>query len=122
MAFSLGARVATGLMLDDILGVAGAGALKGIKFSVFICGTFPALGVGEEDGVGRGGEEKKLAVASIHVQGSGDPWAAEGQKLMERYFDQAMARTVKFTGGHQVPSGIKETAEIAALVMEVWEG
>ncbi|KAM7219421.1 Serine hydrolase FSH [Rhypophila decipiens] len=117
MAFSQGTRVATGLMMDEVFGV--GGLLSGILFAVLFCGTFPVLRI--RDGkVTTTEKEGKLAVRSVHVQGSVDPWAAEGTRLMETYFERDMARTVKFNGGHQVPTGTRETGEIVELVMEAW--
>ncbi|KAK3292395.1 uncharacterized protein B0H64DRAFT_376936 [Chaetomium fimeti] len=46
---------------------------------------------------------------------SHDPWAAEGRRLIETYFEPTLAKTVKFSGGHQVPAGRIEVAQIAAI-------
>jgi predicted esterase len=122
MAFSQGTRVATGLMLDATLG------LK-VKLAILICGTFPALPIGPDGQSCRGqsaastGQQyasKRLGIPSIHVQGTQDPWAAEGVRLRETYFDTEMATVVKFNGGHRVPTQSKEVAQVAASVLEAW--
>lgn len=126
MAFSQGTRVATGLLLDE------GGLGGGLRFAILICGTFPALLVGGGGGGSgkKGGEDELSSLAkpkqvldipSIHLQGSYDPWSTEGVRLKETYYAPGLAKTVKFSGGHQVPAGPKEAAEVAAWVLEVFK-
>jgi predicted esterase len=63
---------------------------------------------------------KTLSIPSIHVQGSYDPWAAEGIRLMETYFDSKLVKIVKFNGGHQVPTGTEEASQVVKLVLDAW--
>lgn len=122
MAFSQGTRVATGLMLDE------DGLGSRLKFAILICGTFPALLVGGTAGKQNGGAQSSLAkpnqvleIPSIHLQGSYDPWSTEGVRLKNTYYAPDLAKTVKFNGGHQVPAGTKEAAEVAMWVLEMFK-
>lgn len=108
MAFSQGARVATGLCLDRELGAH-------IKFAVMICGAPPALLLAPDL------SSQPLDMVSIHVQGACDPCKAQSIKLLETYFHSARARMVKFNGGHEVPAGVKEATKIADEVMAAWD-
>lgn len=111
MAFSQGTRVATGLMMDP--------ELRGnIKFAVLICGTFPVLSVARDGTAAT--PSSKLDIPSIHLHGSYDPWQAEGIRLKQTYFDEKLVSTIKFSGGHQVPAGSKETDEVVAWVQDKW--
>lgn len=119
MAFSQGTRVATGLMLDADLG-------RNIKFAILICGTFPVLGIADQAPakvpVGVASREVgRLTIPSIHLQGSYDPWQAEGIRLKETYYDSKLVSTVKFSGGHQVPAGVKEADQVASWVLSEWQ-
>ncbi|KAI1779148.1 serine hydrolase FSH [Hypoxylon cercidicola] len=109
MAFSQGARVAVGLCLDDELG-------SRIRFALLISATFPALPIQEHMAPG-----SVVAIPSVHVQGTSDPWGAEGEKLRTTYFDQDRATLVKFTGGHTVPTVQLEVRRVVMAVMKVWE-
>lgn len=117
MAFSQGTRVATGMMLDPEL-------RRGIKFAILICGTFPVLAIGGDGSksaaVATQGEQK-LGVPSIHLHGSYDPWQAEGVRLKQTYYDEKLVSTIRFSGGHQVPAGSKETEEVASWVRDKWK-
>jgi len=108
IAFSVSARVATGLCLDKELSV-------DIKFVIIICGGFPALLLTPEN------TSPPLDMVSIHIQGTRDPWKAQSAKLLDTYFNSARAKIIKFSSGHEVPAGIKEGAKIAEEVIAAWE-
>ncbi|KAH8169124.1 serine hydrolase (FSH1) domain-containing protein [Sarocladium implicatum] len=117
MAFSQGTRVATGLMLDAEL-------RKNIKFAIIICGTFPVLAVDQSQIAAVGVSAtvaQKLGIPSIHLHGSYDPWHAEGIRLKQTYYDENLASSIKFKGGHQVPAGKKEAEEVASWVQDMWK-
>jgi predicted esterase len=107
LAFSQGARVATGLCLDREMGI-------NIKFVIMICGAFPPILLAPEP------LSHPLDMVSIHIQRTTDPWKSQSTKLSETYFNSARARTIKFNGGHAVPAGIKEAETIADEVMAAW--
>ncbi|KAI4859498.1 serine hydrolase FSH [Hypoxylon rubiginosum] len=109
MAFSQGARVAVGLCLDDELG-------SRIRFALLISATFPALPIQEQMI-----SEPVVSIPSVHVRGSSDPWAAEGEKLRTTYFDKDRATLVRFTGGHTVPVAQLEVRRVVAAVKRAWD-
>ncbi|KAH7340070.1 serine hydrolase FSH, partial [Pyrenochaeta sp. MPI-SDFR-AT-0127] len=121
MAFSQGTRVATGLCLDSELG-------SRIKFAILIAATFPALPV--EDDLGRLSKyldvkadvamAKRLRIPSVHVQGSVDPWAAEGDCLRRIYYDDEKAVKITFKGGHTVPVVKREVSQVVKAVAKAW--
>ncbi|KAI1766322.1 serine hydrolase FSH [Hypoxylon sp. FL1150] len=104
MAFSQGARVATGLLLDEELG-------SKIQFALFISATFPALPV--QDHIS---PESTISIPLVHVQGTSDPWAAEGNRLRETYFDKGRTTLIKFSGGHTVPTTQLDARRVAMAV------
>ncbi|EAW08946.1 putative oxidoreductase [Aspergillus clavatus NRRL 1] len=108
MGFSQGTRVATALCLDP-------GLAAHIKFAIMICGIGPSLPLTAEP------LSPTLDFLSIHVQGNADPWAARGARLSREYFNQKFAKTVKFIGGHEVPTRIKDVEKIAREIMVVYD-
>ena len=129
MAFSQGARVATGLCLDEELG-------RQIKFAVLFAGTFPALEIGEDGSSGsrsiRDSDPDadadtvtpslaKSNIPSVHVQGTSDPWAAEGDRLKTTYFAEQFATVVRFAGGHTCPVAKDDAARVVKAVVAAWK-
>ncbi|KAI1085701.1 serine hydrolase FSH [Whalleya microplaca] len=107
MAFSQGTRVANALCLDRELGAH-------IKFIVNICGFSGLLPLTSEL------EHRTLDLPSIHVQGSADPWAVKAARFSKGYFNQACATTIKFRGGHEVPTGLGEVVKIADAMIAAY--
>lgn len=117
MAFSQGTRVATGLLLDAELG-------RNITFAIIICATFPILAIDQSQaviGTASGTVAQKLGIPSIHLHGSYDPWHAEGVLLKQTYYEEKLASSIKFKGGHQVPTGKEEAEEVASWVRDMWK-
>jgi pimeloyl-ACP methyl ester carboxylesterase len=126
MAFSQGARVATGLCLDEELG-------RRIKFAVLFAATFPALEIGEAGSSGSRSMSDsdpdadtvtpslaKLNIPSVHVQGTSDPWAAEGDRLKTTYFAESFATLVRFAGGHTCPVAKDDAERVVKAVVAAW--
>ncbi|KAM0208908.1 hypothetical protein ACHAPQ_009578 [Fusarium lateritium] len=122
MAFSQGTRVATGLCLDPALG-------SSIRFAILIAGTFPALSLQPStpetsDVVPAFNsikhQHRNLQIASIHVQGTMDPWGPESARLLKECWSRELATIVKFHGAHQVPTGKKDAQAVAEAVMTCW--
>ncbi|KAI4865033.1 serine hydrolase FSH [Hypoxylon rubiginosum] len=112
MAFSQGTRVAAALCLDPELG-------GGIRFAILICGF---AGVLPLDGSDSGLESRVLDLPSVQAQGVSDPWAAKAAKLAEKScFDPALARTIKFRGGHDVPVAMGDVVKITNEIFAVYE-
>lgn len=107
MGFSQGARVATALCLDPELG-------RDIKFAIMVCGICPTLALSAVESK----MPLPLNIVSVHVQGSVDPWTAKGKKLSMQYFNQGLARVVKFKGGHEIPVKTADVQRIAEAMAE----
>lgn len=135
MAFSQGARVATGLLCHlEKLKRKGSSDMPDIKFAVINSGTYPPLLLDSDadvlnnsveerllsDGGGRS-EGKRLLLPSIHLQGSQDPWRPESERLLEDFFTKEQATVIEFTGGHQVPVSDNDTAKIVEAIRRLAE-
>ncbi|KAE9376018.1 hypothetical protein N431DRAFT_502814 [Stipitochalara longipes BDJ] len=107
MAFSQGARVATGLCLDTVLG-------KQLRFAILIAATFPALHVDDS------GPSKLIIVPSVHIQGTKDPWRSEGSRLKATYFEDSTAELVSFVGGHAIPIAPRDVEKAVATILKAW--
>ncbi|KAK0107622.1 hypothetical protein ONS96_003428 [Cadophora gregata f. sp. sojae] len=123
MAFSQGARVATGICLDSVLG-------KQLRFAILIAATFPALHV---DDCGRNssscgtkvlsspvGPSKPIIIPSVHIQGTKDPWKLEGSRLKDTYFEDSNAELVSFVGGHAIPVAPRDVEKAVATILRAW--
>jgi predicted esterase len=123
MAFSQGARVATGLCLDTVLG-------KQLKFAILMAATFPALQVGDSAGTSlpRGtsalpdssGPAKPINIPSVHIQGTKDPWRSEGSRIKAAYYEDSTAELVQFTGGHAIPTAPRDVEKAVAAILKAW--
>ncbi len=125
MAFSQGARVATGLCLDSVLG-------KQLKFAILIAATFPALHVGdaERDSLSCAADAdvlpspavalKPISIPSVHIQGTKDPWRSECSRLKATYFEDGTAELVPFVGGHAIPVAPLSVDKAVAAILKTW--
>jgi predicted esterase len=123
MAFSQGARVATGLCLDTVLG-------KQLRFAILIAATFPALHVHdcERNSSSCGtnvlpspaGPSKPIIIPSVHIQGTKDPWRSEGSRLKATYFEDSTAELVPFVGGHAIPIAPRDVEKAVAAILKAW--
>ncbi|KAM3471714.1 hypothetical protein BBAD15_g12083 [Beauveria bassiana D1-5] len=125
LAFSQGARVATGLCLDSVLE-------KQLKLAILIAATFPALHVGdaERDSVSCVADaevlsspavaSKLISIPSVHIQGTKDPWRCEGSRLKATYFEDGTAEFVPFVGGHAIPVAPPSVDKAVAAILKTW--
>ncbi|KAG5655104.1 hypothetical protein KAF25_000227 [Fusarium avenaceum] len=122
MAFSQGTRVATGLCLDPAFG-------SSIRFAILIAGTYPALRL--QPSTSRISDpvpacnsikhqHRHLQIASIHVQGTMDPWGPESARLLKECWSRELATIIKFHGAHQVPTSKKDAQAVAEAVLKCW--
>jgi predicted esterase len=133
MAFSQGARVATGLLLH-LLEAEGLRLLPKLQFAVICCGTYPPLIVHDapspEKELGQkelvGGEKritatdgKKVTIASLHLHGSRDPWRPESERLQEECFDKSTSTVITFSGSHQIPAQDGDVAEVVQAMRQL---
>lgn len=122
MAFSQGARVATGVCLDSVLG-------KQLRFAILIAATFPALHVHGDKSPGDTNAPvlatlacppKPISVPSVHIQGTKDPWRSEGSRLKSTYFEDGNAELVPFVGGHAIPVAPRAVDKAVAAILTAW--
>lgn len=139
MAFSQGARVATGLLLylERLRQVDKLAELKlpSIGFVVLNSATFPPLHLDQatEDWTKSGGRgddasmdegtsglrvasERKVTIPSLHLCGSTDPWRPESEKMKADFFAGASSSVIEFTGGHQLPIRAPDTSQVVAAI------
>jgi predicted esterase len=127
MAFSQGARVATGLLLHlEKKRDQHCSGLPKIKFIIVNSATYPPLLFESESDLGDALDAsldrnsfKKVSISSIHIEGSNDPWNPESVKMREEYFDQQLSTVIPFVGGHQVPVTDKDADEITVAIRKV---
>ena len=128
MAFSQGARVATGFLLHlEKKRRQQRPDLPKIQFIIVNSATYPPLLFDSESDSGDMPNEsldqtslnKKLSIPSIHIEGSNDPWHPESVKMREEYFDQQLSMVIPFVGGHQVPVTDKDVNEITVAIRKL---
>lgn len=127
VAFSQGARVATGL-LSFVEKRLLKGCLQGlphIKFAVIISATYPPLFLDDDDdmvakdGVDSVTGKALCRIPSLHLHGSRDPWRSESKKLLKQNYDIGGATVVEFTGGHAVPTREQDVKEVVAAFRQL---
>ncbi|KAF3480346.1 citrinin biosynthesis oxidoreductase CtnB [Arthroderma uncinatum] len=138
MAFSQGARVATGLLLHlEEKRRNECSDLPEIKFIILNNATYPPLffdleswATDSADGSwaddssdrstdGRSSGERRVAIPSIHTQGLNDPWRPESEKMRVTYFEEDCSIVMPFTGGHQMPALDREANTIVDAIRKV---
>lgn len=141
LAFSQGARVATGLLYYlDKRRRKGSSDLPEMMFAVINSGTYPPLFL-EEDSAALeesaqnssveplhamktpetpdSGSKRKPNVPSIHLHGTHDPWRPESQKLLADFYETESAAIIEYTGGHQVPVMDKDTQKVVDAIRQL---
>jgi len=134
MAFSQGARVATGLLLylekmrrEGRLEELG---LPDLRFAVVNSATYPPLYLDQEteDWVKSGGagenvlsadaqkQKEKVTIPSLHLHGSTDPWRPESEKMKAEFFAEVSSSRMEYTGGHQVPLREQDTSKVVTAM------
>jgi pimeloyl-ACP methyl ester carboxylesterase len=135
MAFSQGARVATGLLLYlEKKRREGRLDMPHMKFTILNSATYPPLFVDDQsigtadspagnstDIISRSSYQSldKVNIPSIHIQGTNDPWHSESEKMRADFFDEALSTVIKFDGGHQVPVVDNDTNKIVAAIRQI---
>ncbi|KAH8597966.1 serine hydrolase FSH [Bisporella sp. PMI_857] len=117
LGFSQGARVASGLLLEQQLrGKDGGEGGKGLGFGVFLNGTSPVLGYG------LGEEERKvrLSCLTLHVVGLEDPWREESRRLLNDHCERDSAVLLEFPVGHRLPTVEEDTEKIKDEILRMW--
>lgn len=117
LGFSQGARLATGLLLEQQLGK-GIEWGEGLRFGVICNGTSPPL----TTNLSQKEKETRINIPTIHVIGLRDPWAAEGRYLRTIHCHVEQATIMEFDVDHRLPitpeDNKKLTTEIVRLYHE----
>ncbi|KAI4166489.1 MAG: hypothetical protein LQ348_007800 [Seirophora lacunosa] len=121
LGFSQGARLALGLLREQQEGR--ADAIEDFGFGVFICGTYPPLGLSSElfpvtptvqfetqrwDGA----HEGIIDVPTVHVVGDRDPYAPKS-RLLVRCSERSSRTVMEFDIGHHLPVKPADTQRLA---------
>ncbi|KAK4067251.1 uncharacterized protein Triagg1_7694 [Trichoderma aggressivum f. europaeum] len=100
MAFSQGARVATGLLLHLArMRRQGCDKYYNIRFAIISNATYPPLFLDDE----MPETAEVLTIPTLHLHGSNDPWRPESEEMLAKFFDHESAKTILFEGKHQLP-------------------
>ncbi|TVY30978.1 Esterase [Lachnellula hyalina] len=116
MGFSQGARTAAGLLYEQQLrdkGGEGEGLGVDFKFGVLCMGTSPPL-------TDKLSENELIAVPSIHVVGTSDPWAFSSRELYEGFFDKKTSKKIELDLGHRLPSVEEDTYKIVHEIRRLY--
>lgn len=110
MGFSQGAKLAAGLLMEQQLrakGAEGEGLGAEFKFGLLFNSTSPPY-------ANELPENELIAVPSIHVVGSSDPWRKSSTGLYEEYFDKKTANKIELDVDHRLPNLPEDTDKVVA--------
>ncbi|KAL8775642.1 MAG: hypothetical protein Q9209_000138 [Squamulea sp. 1 TL-2023] len=121
LGFSQGARLALGL-LHEKQGKR-AEAFNEFGFGVFICGTYPPLGLSSslfpitptaqfETQYWDKKHESILSIPTVHVVGNKDPFLLKS-RLLSQCSDPASTTIMEFSMGHSLPAATADTQRVA---------
>ncbi|KAL8783533.1 MAG: hypothetical protein Q9213_004579 [Squamulea squamosa] len=121
LGFSQGARLALGLLHEKQ--EKRAEAFNELGFGVFICGTYPPLGLSSslfpitptaqfETQYWDKKHESILSIPTVHVMGSKDPYLHKS-RLLSQCSDPASTTIMEFTMGHCLPAAPADTQRVA---------
>lgn len=127
LGFSQGARLALGLLHEKQEGH--PEALNNFGFGVFICGTYPPLGMGSEmfpvtptaqfeSQYWDGKHEGIINVPSVHVIGDRDPYSHKS-RLLARCSEPSSATVMEFSMGHHLPTSPADTQRLADKIVKL---
>ena len=115
LGFSQGARLATGLLLEQQLGK-GIDWGAGLAFGVICNGTSPPLTYN----LSQVENDTKITIPTLHLIGLQDPWRDESRKLRSVHCDGEQAAILEFDVGHRLPILAEDNAKIAADILRVY--
>ncbi|MCJ1249020.1 hypothetical protein MMC30_006242 [Trapelia coarctata] len=119
MGFSEGARVGSGLLLQqeqrELEGTQKRG--DGFLFGVFLMGTSPPLlpNSSSLDAV------QCISIPTLHIVGAEDPWQELSRDLWHDYSEEAVAKLIEFPIGHYLPVLREDTCRVAAAILRLYE-
>ncbi|KAL8674453.1 MAG: hypothetical protein Q9168_001118 [Polycauliona sp. 1 TL-2023] len=129
LGFSQGARLALGLLHEKQQNR--PDAFHRFGFGVFICGTYPPLGLSSslfpvtptaqfESQYWEQQHERILNIPTVHVMGSKDPFLYKS-RLLARCSEPASTTVMEFAMGHALPAVAADTQRLANKVVALYE-
>ncbi|EGE78113.1 hypothetical protein RJZ56_005188 [Blastomyces dermatitidis] len=144
IGFSMGGRMAAGLLLEQQLrlnsgnadgngdangngngnenGVEG----HGFKFGVFICATSPPITklhdlLDHESGDGKGDKIAlpQIDIPTLHILGNKDPWVDPGELLATTHFSSAKRTVRRLDMGHHLPAQQKDNMQLVEGILDM---
>ncbi|KAF5131368.1 Esterase FUS5 [Metarhizium anisopliae] len=114
MAFSQGARVATGLLmhLAQMRRRGRTDDFYDIKFAIINNATYPPLYLNDE----MTAAPERVMIPTLHIHGSNDPWRPESEHMLAEFFDLSCATVAGFTGKHQLPLAKDDVDEVVTAI------
>lgn len=145
LGFSMGGRLAAGLLLDQQRRQAEGTQPDGddthtqqsqhveqsedslpstsnqLEFGIFICATCPPITtIPISKGLaGTDAEGPLVQIPSLHVVGTGDPWHAEGELLIKKNFDTQTVIFHKLNMGHHFPAQKEDNAKVVKDILKI---
>ncbi|KAK4155749.1 serine hydrolase FSH [Chaetomidium leptoderma] len=140
VGFSMGAKVGMEVVrrleADDNIEEGGEKGKTGggVKVVVAVCGTVPFRGgvASSTTAASEGDEAREKAyrasldkgrvkAESVHLIGDGDPWRAEGEKLVE-FFEDEGRRVIRFRGAHHMPADDAVNRQVVRVILAACKG
>ena len=129
LGFSQGARLALGLLHEKQENR--AEAFNQFGFGVFICGTYPPLGLSSslfpitptaqfESQYWDKKHDSILNIPTVHVMGSRDPFLHKS-RLLSQCSDPASTTIMEFAMGHAFPAAPADTQRVANKVIALYQ-
>ena len=115
LGFSQGARLATGLLLEQQLGK-GVDWGHGLGFGVICNGTSPPLTsyLSQEE------KDTEISLPTLHILGLQDPWVDESRRLRAAHCHVEHAAIMECDVGHRLPILPEDNARIAAEILRMY--
>lgn len=109
VGFSQGARVASGLLLEE----QAKQEFQGLPlFGIFICGTYPPL---------HQNSDQAITLPTVHACGLRDPWRGEGEALYKHCAGNSDKSLMKFPGSHAPPLKTEDMYKLAAIILATYD-
>ncbi|KLJ06897.1 hypothetical protein EMPG_17612 [Blastomyces silverae] len=140
IGFSMGGRMAAGLLLEQQLRLnAGNADANGdangnesgvegheFKFGVFICATSPPITklhdlLDHENGDGKGDKIAlpQIDIPTLHILGNRDPWVDPGELLATTHFSPAKRTVHRLDMGHHLPAQQKDNMQLVEGILDM---
>jgi len=117
MGFSEGARVGSGLLLQqEQQELEGKQKREdGFLFGIFLMGTSPPL-ISTSASLD---DVQRISIPTLHILGTDDPWCGLSMGLWHDYSERALARLIELPVGHHLPVLKEHTYRVAAAILDL---